>query len=159
MGQTVWAQCLAQLEGELSPQQFNTWIRPLQAVTDGAECTLLAPNHFVRDWVTNISRSESVNYSANLAVFRSTTCKSKWVREPMRPRKVSPLRRRIRLTKRLDLQFERSLVCALSLPLIRSLKVNLISWRGQRRFRLRKIPVTHTTRCSFTVALDLVKRI
>jgi chromosomal replication initiator protein len=52
MGQTVWAQCLAQLEGELSPQQFNTWIRPLQAVTDGAECTLLAPNHFVRDWVT-----------------------------------------------------------------------------------------------------------
>ncbi len=52
MGQSVWAQCLAQLEGELSPQQFNTWIRPLHAVTDGAECTLLAPNHFVRDWVT-----------------------------------------------------------------------------------------------------------
>ena len=51
MNQTIWTQCLAQLEGELSPQQFNTWIRPLHAVTDGAECTLLAPNHFVRDWV------------------------------------------------------------------------------------------------------------
>jgi chromosomal replication initiator protein len=51
MGQPIWAKCLAQLEGELSPQQFNTWIRPLHAVTDGAECTLLAPNHFVRDWV------------------------------------------------------------------------------------------------------------
>ncbi|MEM7406063.1 MAG: chromosomal replication initiator protein DnaA [Pseudomonadota bacterium] len=51
MEQTIWGQCLARLEGELSPQQFNTWIRPLHAVTDGSECTLLAPNHFVRDWV------------------------------------------------------------------------------------------------------------
>ena len=51
MEQTIWAQCLARLEGELSPQQFNTWIRPLHAVPDGSELTLLAPNHFVRDWV------------------------------------------------------------------------------------------------------------
>jgi chromosomal replication initiator protein len=39
------------LSGELSEQQFNTWIRPLQAVEDGAVLRLLAPNRFVVDWV------------------------------------------------------------------------------------------------------------
>jgi chromosomal replication initiator protein len=39
------------LSGELSEQQFNTWIRPLQAVEDGAALRLLAPNRFVVDWV------------------------------------------------------------------------------------------------------------
>jgi chromosomal replication initiator protein len=39
------------LEGELPPQQFNTWIRPLQAVENGSELKLLAPNRFVLDWV------------------------------------------------------------------------------------------------------------
>ena len=32
-------------------QQFNTWIRPLQAVEDGTVLRLLAPNRFVVDWV------------------------------------------------------------------------------------------------------------
>jgi chromosomal replication initiator protein len=35
----------------LSEQQFNTWIRPLQAVEDNLSLRLLAPNHFVVDWV------------------------------------------------------------------------------------------------------------
>jgi chromosomal replication initiator protein len=39
------------LEAELSEQQFNTWIRPLQAVQDGEVLRLLAPNRFVVDWV------------------------------------------------------------------------------------------------------------
>ena len=39
------------LEGALSEQQFNTWIRPLQAVEDGLLLRLLAPNRFVVDWV------------------------------------------------------------------------------------------------------------
>ncbi|SMF93709.1 chromosomal replication initiator protein DnaA [Methylomagnum ishizawai] len=47
----LWTQCIAKLEGELPPQQFNTWIRPLQAVEEGAELRLLAPNRFVLDWV------------------------------------------------------------------------------------------------------------
>jgi len=33
-------------------QQFNTWIRPLQAVEDGRVLRLLAPNRFVIDWVS-----------------------------------------------------------------------------------------------------------
>jgi len=48
---SLWRRCLAQLEIELPEQQFNTWIRPLQAVEDGQTLRLLAPNRFVVDWV------------------------------------------------------------------------------------------------------------
>ncbi|HWP01401.1 MAG TPA: chromosomal replication initiator protein DnaA [Methylococcus sp.] len=48
---TLWSHCISKLEGELPPQQFNTWIRPLQAVENGTELRLLAPNRFVLDWV------------------------------------------------------------------------------------------------------------
>jgi chromosomal replication initiator protein len=51
VGPTLWNRCLDRLEGEFSPQQFNTWIRPLHAVEEGNSLRLLAPNHFVRDWV------------------------------------------------------------------------------------------------------------
>ncbi|GMR07892.1 MAG: chromosomal replication initiator protein DnaA [Gammaproteobacteria bacterium] len=47
----VWQQCLSRLEGELSPEHFNTWIRPLHAVEDADTLRLLAPNRFVMDWV------------------------------------------------------------------------------------------------------------
>jgi chromosomal replication initiator protein len=51
VGQTLWDKCLDRLEGELTAQQFNTWIRPLQAVENQGAVTLLAPNEFVKDWV------------------------------------------------------------------------------------------------------------
>ena len=47
----LWQKCLERLEGELSAQQFNTWIRPLQAVQGSNGLRLLAPNRFVLDWV------------------------------------------------------------------------------------------------------------
>jgi chromosomal replication initiator protein len=49
---SLWRRCLAQLEAELPEQQFNTWIRPLQAVEEERTLRLLAPNRFVVDWVT-----------------------------------------------------------------------------------------------------------
>ena len=48
---SLWDQCLKTLELELSEQQFNTWIRPLQAEGSTAGLRLLAPNHFVVNWV------------------------------------------------------------------------------------------------------------
>lgn len=48
---SVWKKCLERLEGELSAQQFNTWVRPLRAVQDGGQLRLYAPNRFVLDWV------------------------------------------------------------------------------------------------------------
>ena len=48
---SLWNRCMRTLEGELSEQQFNTWIRPLQAVEDPGVLRLLAPNRFVVDWL------------------------------------------------------------------------------------------------------------
>ena len=48
---SLWSQCVRSLEADLSEQQFNTWIRPLQLVEDGQLVRLLAPNRFVVDWV------------------------------------------------------------------------------------------------------------
>ncbi len=53
MKSKFWQQCLGRLEGELPSQQFNTWIRPLQAVEKGDTLHLYAPNQFVQDWVLN----------------------------------------------------------------------------------------------------------
>jgi len=48
---TLWNRCVRDLQAELPEQDFNTWIRPLQAVEDGATLRLLAPNRFVVDWL------------------------------------------------------------------------------------------------------------
>jgi chromosomal replication initiator protein len=45
--------CIQQLRSDLPEQQFNTWIRPLQAVEEGQVIRLLAPNRFVVDWVNS----------------------------------------------------------------------------------------------------------
>ena len=50
----VWQKCLNQLEGELSSQQFATWIRPLQAMVDNNNIKLLAPNQYTRDQVSDL---------------------------------------------------------------------------------------------------------
>jgi chromosomal replication initiator protein len=48
---TLWNRCIRDLQAELPEQQFNTWIRPLQAVEDDGQLRLLAPNRFVVDWL------------------------------------------------------------------------------------------------------------
>ena len=47
----LWARCVRALEAELPGQQFNTWVRPLQAVESSGALKLLAPNRFAVDWV------------------------------------------------------------------------------------------------------------
>ncbi len=51
MSASVWQKCLGLLQEEYSAQQFNTWLRPLQAHTDEQRLILFAPNRFVVDWV------------------------------------------------------------------------------------------------------------
>ena len=46
-----WSRCARSLQAELTEQEFNTWVRPLQAVPDGPVLRLLAPNRFVINWV------------------------------------------------------------------------------------------------------------
>lgn len=48
----IWNKCLDQLKEEIPPQQFSTWIRPLQAKELEDLLLLLAPNRFVVDWIS-----------------------------------------------------------------------------------------------------------
>jgi chromosomal replication initiator protein len=47
----VWKRCVDALGSELSDQDLNTWIRPLQAEQRGNQLRLFAPNRFVMEWV------------------------------------------------------------------------------------------------------------
>ncbi|RAU18023.1 chromosomal replication initiator protein DnaA [Nitrincola tibetensis] len=54
MSDELWERCLSSLRDEFPAQQYNTWIRPLRL----AQCqtdllVLLAPNRFVKDWVSD----------------------------------------------------------------------------------------------------------
>jgi len=78
-----WNYCLERLEGELSPQQFNTWIRPLQVEEQNSTIILLAPNRFVKDWVQDqyfekisLILSEKENYS-HCSLSLEVGCKNK----------------------------------------------------------------------------------
>ena len=46
-----WPSCLEVFQRELTPQQFNTWIRPLRLEHAGDNLVVIAPNRFVLQWV------------------------------------------------------------------------------------------------------------
>jgi chromosomal replication initiator protein len=52
-GQTLWQSCLELLAQELPEQQFNTWIKPLQATVseDFSKVTIEVINRFKLDWI------------------------------------------------------------------------------------------------------------
>ncbi len=47
----LWSQIASVLEQELPDSQYNTWVRPLQAVESEGTLRLMAPNRFVVDWI------------------------------------------------------------------------------------------------------------
>jgi chromosomal replication initiator protein len=49
--ENFWSACLGRFQQELSAQQFNTWIKPLQFETHDGSVRLIAPNRFVQQWV------------------------------------------------------------------------------------------------------------
>lgn len=51
MSVSLWEKCLGSLESEFPSQQFNTWIRPIQAEHSDGKLVLFAPNRFVLDWI------------------------------------------------------------------------------------------------------------
>ncbi|HEX8009508.1 MAG TPA: chromosomal replication initiator protein DnaA [Casimicrobiaceae bacterium] len=48
---SFWPSCLEAFQRELTPQQFNTWIRPLRLEHSADGLVLIAPNRFVLQWV------------------------------------------------------------------------------------------------------------
>lgn len=53
MSEAIWSQCRLRLQDELPAQQFNTWIRPLQASAVDNHLRLIAPNRFICDFVVD----------------------------------------------------------------------------------------------------------
>ena len=49
--ENFWPVCLSRFEQELSTQQFNTWIKPLETEVDENAIRVFAPNKFVQQWV------------------------------------------------------------------------------------------------------------
>ncbi len=48
----LWEMCLSHLQSELSQQEFNIWIRPLQAVAENEDSLqLLCPNRYFIEWI------------------------------------------------------------------------------------------------------------
>jgi chromosomal replication initiator protein len=61
-----WPTCLSRFEQELSTQQFNTWIKPLQLEVGDNAIRLLAPNKFVQQWVKERFLGKIENIAAEL---------------------------------------------------------------------------------------------
>lgn len=61
-----WPTCLSRFEKELSAQQFNTWIKPLQMEIGENVIRLLAPNKFVLQWVKDKFWSKIEELAAEL---------------------------------------------------------------------------------------------
>ena len=51
MNEAIWQECLGQLQNEISSDQFETYLRPLQVDVGNEKLTLLAPNIYVEEKV------------------------------------------------------------------------------------------------------------
>jgi chromosomal replication initiator protein len=67
LSESLWNRCLRVLENELPEQQFNTWVRPLQASESESELRLLAPNRYVIEWLNQNSLPRINELVARLA--------------------------------------------------------------------------------------------
>ena len=105
MEASLWTRCMCALEGELPEQQFNTWVRPLQALEGAGALKLLAPNRFAVDWINanllprigELLRDESTGDAPIVTVevgSRSVTARATAAApptQPSRPRRAEGL--------------------------------------------------------------------
>ncbi len=73
MSASLWDRCLSRLETELSEQQLNTWIRPLQAYEINSSLKIMAPNRFVLDMVKSNFFPRIQEIAASLETQKSIT--------------------------------------------------------------------------------------
>jgi chromosomal replication initiator protein len=98
MQHSLWQRCCAELEGGLTSQQFNAWIRPLQAIEAPGELRLLAPNRYVRDTVLErycndierLIKRFSPDESHRLSVDIGSSMPDAPAKEPSAPRSNQP---------------------------------------------------------------------
>ncbi|WP_434802822.1 chromosomal replication initiator protein DnaA [Mannheimia cairinae] len=64
---SLWSDCLNHLQTKVSPTDYSTWLRPLQASSNNGELTLYAQNQFVENWVKDKFLSEITELARFLA--------------------------------------------------------------------------------------------
>ena len=62
MNEVIWQECLGQLENEVNGDQFETYLRPLQADFNKGGLTLLAPNIYVEEKVRSTFLARITEY-------------------------------------------------------------------------------------------------
>ncbi|MDO9105855.1 MAG: chromosomal replication initiator protein DnaA [Methylovulum sp.] len=90
---SIWDNCLAKLENEISNADFSTWIRPLQAIESNGDIKLLAPNRFVLDWVKQhhfVKIEESIHEFSNGALTLTLEIGSKKSVAPIAANRSKP---------------------------------------------------------------------
>jgi len=100
---TLWENCLNCLQDEFPSQQFNTWIRPLQAEHLDNKLILLAPNRFVLDWIgerfldrikelaVQLSQSETLTVSLEIGSVRMDPPQMERVSRSQQPQAASSI--------------------------------------------------------------------
>ena len=69
-----WEQCLLDFRNDFDEQQFNTWVRPLQAVTKDKIIRIKAPNQYAVDWANEhlsdylVKKLQDSEYRFNIEV-------------------------------------------------------------------------------------------
>ena len=54
MGHSIWQQCLGRLADEISDEQFDTYIKPLQVSVDDGSVSMYAPNIYVEEQIRSV---------------------------------------------------------------------------------------------------------
>lgn len=57
---SLWSDCLSHLQTKVSPADYSTWLRPLQASSTSSALVLYAQNQFVANWVKDKFMAEIV---------------------------------------------------------------------------------------------------
>ena len=69
-----WEECLLDFRNDFDEQQFNTWVRPLQATTIDKTLMIKAPNQYAVDWANEnlseyfIKKLQGSEYNFNIAI-------------------------------------------------------------------------------------------
>ncbi|WP_196757908.1 chromosomal replication initiator protein DnaA [[Haemophilus] ducreyi] len=64
---SLWSDCLNHLQTKVSPIDYSTWLRPLQASFANEELTLYAQNPFVENWVKDKFLTEIIDLARFLS--------------------------------------------------------------------------------------------
>ncbi|AUI65054.1 chromosomal replication initiator protein DnaA [Glaesserella australis] len=64
---SLWSDCLSHLQAKVSPTDYSTWLRPLQASMVNGDLVLYAHNQFVANWVKEKFLNEILTLSRGLS--------------------------------------------------------------------------------------------